>query len=118
MERRHAGGGAQVDAARSTRTCVLQRWQEHLTIHRMKTLTVQVPEAIVADLETESRKRHCSKSDIVRERLTLADRSRSAAAPTATIADLVGSVDGLPADLSGRRKAYLRTTGYGRKRPR
>jgi hypothetical protein len=38
--------------------------------------------------------------------------------PTATIADLVGSVDGLPADLSGRRKAYLRTTGYGRKRPR
>ncbi len=36
----------------------------------------------------------------------------------AAIADLVGSVDGLPADLSQRRKAYLRTTGYGQKRSR
>ena len=83
----------------------------------MKTLTVRLPEAVAADLEAESRKRHRSKSDIVRERLSLAARSRSAAASTITIADLVGSVDGLPADLSGRRKAYLRTTGYGRKRP-
>ena len=96
----------------------MQRWQERLTIRSMKTVTVRLPAALVADLEAESRKRHCSKSDIVRERLTLAVRSRSAAAPTATIADLVGSVDGLPADLSGRKKAYLRTTGYGRKRPR
>jgi hypothetical protein len=87
-------------------------------VQLVKTLTVRLPEAVMADLETESRKRHCSKSDIVRERLTLAARSRSAAAPTATIADLVGSVDGLLADLSGRKKAYLRTTGYGRKRPR
>ena len=84
----------------------------------MKTVTVRLPAALVADLETESRKRHCSKSDIVRERLTLAARSRSAAKPADTIADLVGSVNGLPADLSGRKKAYLRTTGYGRKRAR
>ena len=35
-----------------------------------------------------------------------------------TIADLAGSVNRLPADLSRRKKAYLRTTGYGRKRPR
>jgi len=84
----------------------------------MKTVTVRLPAALVADLETESRKRHCSKSDIVRERLTLAARSRSVAKPADTIADLVGSVNGLPADLSGRKKAYLRTTGYGRKRPR
>jgi hypothetical protein len=83
----------------------------------MKTLTVRLPTALVADLEAESRERHCSKSDIVRERLSLAARSRVPAAPT-TIADLVGSVDGLPADLSRRRKAYLRSTGYGRKRPR
>ena len=64
----------------------------------MKTLTVLLPAAMMADLETESRERHCSKSDIVRE--------------------LVGSVNGLPADLSRRTKAYLRTTGYGRKRTR
>jgi Arc/MetJ-type ribon-helix-helix transcriptional regulator len=84
----------------------------------MKTVTVRLPAALVADLETESRKRHCSKSDIVRERLTLAARARSVAEPAAAIADLVGSVNGLPADLSSRKKAYLRTTGYGRKRPR
>ena len=84
----------------------------------MKTLTVRLPAALVADLETESRQRHRSKSDIVRERLTLAGRARLAAARTASIADLVGSVDGLPTDLSRRKKAYLRTTGYGRKRPR
>jgi hypothetical protein len=34
----------------------------------------------------------------------------------ATIADLVGSVDSLPADLSARKKAYLKATSYGRKR--
>ena len=83
----------------------------------MKTLTVRLPAALVADLETESRERHRSKSDIVRERLSLAARSRLRAAPT-DIADLVGSVDGLPADLSERKKAYLRETRYGRKRPR
>jgi Arc/MetJ-type ribon-helix-helix transcriptional regulator len=84
----------------------------------VKTVTVRLPAELVADLESESRKRRCSKSDIVRERLTLAARSRVPASRTATIADLVGSVRGLPADLSGRKKAYLKTTGYGRKRPR
>jgi hypothetical protein len=34
------------------------------------------------------------------------------------IADLIGSVPGLPADLSARTKDYLRSTGYGRKRAR
>jgi hypothetical protein len=30
----------------------------------MKTITVRLPAAVVADLETEARERHCSKSDI------------------------------------------------------
>ena len=34
------------------------------------------------------------------------------------IADLVGSVDGLPADLGARRRHYLTATGYGQKRAR
>jgi hypothetical protein len=55
----------------------------------------------------------------VRERLRLAARpTRHPTAPLKAIADLVGSVDGLPADLSARRKQYLKTTGYGQKRPR
>jgi Arc/MetJ-type ribon-helix-helix transcriptional regulator len=84
----------------------------------MKTLTVRLPEPLVADIEAESRERRISKSDIVRERLQgNASRKRTPAALEA-IADLIGSVDGLPADLSGDTKRYLRATGYGRKRPR
>jgi Arc/MetJ-type ribon-helix-helix transcriptional regulator len=83
----------------------------------MKTLTVRLPESMVADIEAESRGRKISKSDIVRERLELAPRRRRSASLNA-IADLVGSVDGLPADLSAQKKSHLRPTGYGQKRPR
>jgi len=85
----------------------------------MKTLTVRLPEPLVAEIEAESRGRSVSKSDIVRERLQAASESR-AQGPAAldAIADLIGSVDALPADLSARRKRYLRATGYGQKRPR
>jgi hypothetical protein len=76
----------------------------------MKTLTVRLPEALVADIEAESRKRRRSKSDVVRERLSLAGRPRSRRSPP-TIADLVGSVVGLPADLSQRKKSYLAKHG-------
>lgn len=85
----------------------------------MKTLTVRLPEAIVAQIEAESRGRKLSKSDIVRERLSLVPRrSRRRRAPLDAIADLVGSVEGLPADLSARKKAYLKAAGYGQKRGR
>ena len=85
----------------------------------MKTLTVRLPERLVAEIEAESRGRRVSKSDIVRERLQAAPASTGERASSIdAIADLIGSVDGLPADLSARRKRYLRTTGYGRKRAR
>lgn len=84
----------------------------------MKTLTVRLPEPLVADIEAESRGRKISKSDVVRERLQRADPARRESSPLDAIADLIGAVDGLPADLSGRKKHYLRATGYGRKRPR
>ena len=83
----------------------------------MKTLTVRLPEPLVADIEAESRGRQISKSDVVRERLELRAHRRRAVSLDA-IADLIGSVDGLPADLSARKKDYLRSTGYGQKRPR
>ena len=84
----------------------------------MKTLTVRLPETLVAEIESESRGRGCSKSDVVRERLQRAARpTRRQSASLDGIADLIGSVDGLPADLSVRKKEYLRA-GYGQKRPR
>lgn len=84
----------------------------------MKTLTVRLPDAVLKELEEESLERQCSKSDIVRERLTRTGRSRASNAAASAIADLIGSVNGLPADLSARKKAYLEKTGYGRKRSR
>jgi hypothetical protein len=86
----------------------------------MKTLTVRLPEALVAQLEAESRRRNLSKSDVVRERLMKGQRSRKGqqASSLDTIADLIGSVDGLPHDLSAHTKRYLKSTGYGRKRAR
>ena len=85
----------------------------------MKTLTVRLPEPLVAEIEVESRGRGCSKSDIVRERLQRAARSTGRqSAPLDGIADLIGMVDELPGDVSARKKEYLRATGYGRKRHR
>jgi len=85
----------------------------------MKTLTVRLPERLVAEIEAESRGRGCSKSDIVRERLQqAAPPARRRSAPLDAIADLIGSVDGLPADLSARKKRYLKATGYSRQRAR
>lgn len=85
----------------------------------MKTLTVRLPEALVAELEAEARRRRVSKSNVVRERLVLPTGRELERVPAPQlIGDLVGSVGRLPEDLSSRTKYYLRTTGYGRKRPR
>jgi hypothetical protein len=70
------------------------------------------------DIEAESRGRKISKSDVVRERLERAPRQRRGTASLNAIADLIGSVDGLPTDLTARKKQYLHATGYGQKRPR
>ena len=78
---------------------------------------VRLPEVLVAEIEAESRARKLSKSEVVRERLSGGVRSpRGPRAPLDAVADLIGSVDGLPADLSARKKQYLRRTGYGRGR--
>jgi hypothetical protein len=85
----------------------------------MKTLTIRLPDPLVNQIESESRRRGLSKSDVVRERLTRAGPADQEL-PTSylAIADLIGSVKGLPSDLGSRKKHYLKATGYGRKRHR
>ena len=56
----------------------------------MKTLTVRLPEPLVAEIEAESRGRGCSKSDIVRERLQQARPPGRQSTPLDAIADLIG----------------------------
>jgi Arc/MetJ-type ribon-helix-helix transcriptional regulator len=85
----------------------------------VKTITVRLPEPLVAEIEAESRLRGVSKSDVVRERLQhAAGTGKRQSEALEAIADLVGSVEGLPSDLSTRKKSYLRSTSYGRKRAR
>jgi hypothetical protein len=82
---------------------------------RMKKMNVRLPDALVAQIEAESRTRNVSKSEIVRKRL--ASVSPATSVSYASIAHLAGSVNGLPADLSANVKRYLRA-GHGRKRAR
>ena len=82
----------------------------------MKTLTVRLPEELAAQIDAESRQRKMSKSDIVRERLSWVRPRNRRIASFDSISDLIGSVDGLPADLTTRKKKYLKATGYGQKR--
>jgi Arc/MetJ-type ribon-helix-helix transcriptional regulator len=85
----------------------------------MKTVTVRLPQSLLAEIEAEGRQRQMSKSDVIRERLERAKlEGRSRAGHLDDIADLIGSVHGLPADLSSRVDDYLRQTGYGRNRSR
>jgi Arc/MetJ-type ribon-helix-helix transcriptional regulator len=85
----------------------------------MKTLTVRLPESLVAQIEAESSTRQISKSDVVRDRLVRAASTERQLPPTyQAIADLIGAVDGLPPDLGARKKHYLKVMGYGRKRHR
>ena len=80
----------------------------------VKTLTVRLPESLVADIVALSRERNFSMSDVVRERIDLGRRrSRRQGAALDSIADLIGSVKGLPPDLSARKKEYLMRTRYG-----
>jgi Ribbon-helix-helix protein, copG family len=44
------------------------------TLGDMKTLTVRLPESLVAEIDAESRDRRMSKSDVVRERLRVGAR--------------------------------------------
>jgi hypothetical protein len=76
----------------------------------VKTLTIRLPEALVADIEHESHTRRISKSDVVRERLSQPQRAAIAGRSMRDVAGgLIGSIrnDGLPSDLSSKKKKYL-----------
>jgi len=84
----------------------------------MKTLTVRLPEALAAEIMAECRHRGLSKSDVIRERLEARGKTTPRPPVLDAIEDLIGSIDDLPPKLSAQKKAYLRRTGYGRKRHR
>ncbi|MEI6177546.1 MAG: hypothetical protein WCS43_11690 [Verrucomicrobiota bacterium] len=85
----------------------------------MQTLVLRIPDDLARDLEAESKKTHLTKSEVARRRLIAAgSQSHDAASGFDLIADLVGTVEGGPSDMSSRKKEYLKTKDYGKTRHR
>lgn len=79
----------------------------------MRTISLKLPEDILADLEREAKARRVSKSAVVRESVekALRPRLRRGAASCYDLArDLAGTIKGLPRDLANNPK-YL--GGFG-----
>ncbi|WP_367874194.1 ribbon-helix-helix protein, CopG family [Luteolibacter sp. Populi] len=77
----------------------------------MQTLVLRIPDELARELQEEAERLNLSKSEVARRRLT------APTTPTAgfdLIADLVGSVETGPTDMSNRKKDYLKSTGYGK----
>ncbi|MEA3209634.1 MAG: hypothetical protein QOE70_2691 [Chthoniobacter sp.] len=81
----------------------------------MQTLVLRIPDDLAADIEAEARRLNSTKSEVARARLAAV---RAPGAGFDLISDLVGAEKGGPADLSARKKQYLKTTGYGREKLR
>lgn len=85
----------------------------------MQTLVIRIPDDLARELEAESKKAHLTKSEVARRRLVAAgSQSHQSTTGFDLIADLIGTVEGGPADMSARKKSYLKTKDYGKSRHR
>ena len=81
----------------------------------MKTLTVKIPDAVLAEINAVAKARNLPRSEIVRERLARKQAAnRTKGSLWDRMEDLVIQSDALPADLSSN-KVYLKK--YGRSGP-
>jgi len=85
-----------------------------ITLPRMKTLTIKVPDALFAEISGAAKARNVPKSEIVRERLVRKPTTSKGASLWSSMEDLIIEEDALPTDLSSNRK-HLK--GYGKNRP-
>ncbi len=85
----------------------------------MQTLVLRIPDDLARELEAESKKTHLTKSEVARRRLIAAgSQSQGTSSGFDLIADLIGTVEGGPTDMSTRKKEHLKTKGYGKSRHR
>jgi Arc/MetJ-type ribon-helix-helix transcriptional regulator len=90
----------------------------------MKSITVRLPDALAADIESESREAGISKSDVVRQRLENGGRKPPRRARSLSFYDAAKDLIENPdsdtpyTDLSARKKYYLKKLGYGKNRRR
>ena len=79
----------------------------------MQTISLKLPDDLLADLKREAKARRISKSALVRESVeaALRGRSRGNAASCYDLArDLAGTIKGLPRDLASNPKYMV---GFG-----
>jgi predicted transcriptional regulator len=84
-----------------------------ITIKSMQTISLKLPDDLLADLEREAKARRVTKSVLIRESLRAALRrppNRRAASCYDMAHDLAGSLKGLPHDLA-RNPQYME--GFG-----
>ncbi len=75
----------------------------------MQTLVLRIPDDLARELEAEAKKCHLTKSEVARKRLIAAGpQSHEPASGFDLIADLIGTVEDGPADMSARKKEYLK----------
>jgi hypothetical protein len=77
----------------------------------LRTLTVKLPDRILADIDAEARARRVPRSEIVRERLEKSDTSKGSVWDR--MRDLVVQDDAAPTDLGSNKS---RLGAYGRPR--
>ena len=79
----------------------------------MRTISLKLPDDLLANLDNEARKRRVTKSSVVRESLEKALHQRPSAREVSCYdlaRDLAGSIKGLPKDLANDPK-YME--GFG-----
>lgn len=85
----------------------------------MQTLVIRIPDDLAMELEAEAKRSNVTKSEIARKRLMAGySQEGQTASGFDLIADLVGTVEGGPSDMSARKKDYLKAEGYGKDRHR
>jgi hypothetical protein len=85
----------------------------------MQTLILRIPDDLARELDAEAKRTHLTKSEIARRRLIAAGlQGHQSGDGFDLIADLIGTVEGGPADMSVRKKDYLKTKDYGKSRHR
>jgi hypothetical protein len=83
----------------------------------MQTLVLRIPVTLAKEMETEARELDVTKSEIARRRLIAGGPQRqNLATGFDLIADLIGTVEDGPSDISARTKDYLKSKGYGKSR--
>jgi len=78
----------------------------------MRTISLRLPDALLAEVEDKAKRRRMSKSELIRESLETVLRKRSSSELSCydLVQDLVGSVKGLPKDIATNPK-YMKDFG-------